>query len=311
MESNLHEDQQVNTEDVTISDIAMERRERAGKEIARGLPSFVEEIYYSQVAYTLARAYMPVAHVDAARLMQTLNDAYGLTVAKLDLSHLVKSNSDFVSTASERPIHELVEELWRSEGPVSFENGRFPTERNEFVPISAVHINFETIMTSVNGVGEVADLLAQEAVEMLWSAANAPKRWGQIKDRVKLRAYSTATLVDLGFPFEVLMNSGLRGFIDANVVAGRCFGGEMSAQLASDGFKAAPDQVIRCVLDDLILKVNGFDPRNGSSYESSVKFSVVGRSEYGTGHVMVTTELPFTLHVEFLEQLIGHVRDTT
>jgi hypothetical protein len=291
----------------SISELARERRSLAGREASRVLPSFVTEITQAEVRYTIDPLYLPVSFLDAGKLIRTLHEVYGLTLSSLDLSPLTKSGQGELSSLSELTGEELIARLLREGGAVGFNTGRFPTGPDDFVPIRTISFNYESVFTSVQGVGEIADLLAQSVVEILWACADASKRWEQIEPHVQVKVHGTGTLIDLGFPFERLMNPDLQVFLDANLAAGRGFGAEMSRLLARDDFRGAPEAVLTWALDDFTLRASRFDPRNGEAASSSVVFAVSTRSDYGSGRVLVTSELSSSAHIEFLGQLIASI----
>jgi hypothetical protein len=158
-------------------------------------------------------------------------------------------------------------------------------------------------------VGEIADLLAQAVAEIMWVAADAPKRWTQIEPHVQVKVHGTGTIVNLGVPFERVLNRVLRDFLDENLIRGRSFGADMAAVLARDDFRGAPDAMLTWALDDVRLKVSRFDRRNGDAVSSSILLSVSNRTDYGTGRVLITSELASSEHIELIRQLIDSLQE--
>jgi hypothetical protein len=120
---------------ISLSELARERRSLAGREAARALPEFVEDIVQAEVSYTIDPRYLPTDFLDADTLMKLMHEAYGLTLAPLDLSPLTKGGQGELAALSQLSAQELVSRLFRANGAISFENGRFPTSPDDFVPL--------------------------------------------------------------------------------------------------------------------------------------------------------------------------------
>lgn len=309
--SEFHADEVQDYEDVAlISEIARERKERASTQPPpRRLPEYVRAIKQSEVTYTLDPMHLPVANMDVGRLMRLVEEAYGLTLAKLDLAPLLAGGGqrEFAEISS-LTTEQLVSRILRTRnGEVQFEHGRMPTGPHDFVPIIRVVLNGEAVLAAVRGPSHEAELLVQEIAELVWVCSGARRTWAEIEPHVQLKGYGTGTLIDFG-SFEDLLHPSLTAFLDRDVVRGKKLGAKASALLATHGFAAPEDSVITWAVDDLYLVLNRFDQRSGAYYKSRLGFSVITRTGYRSGQVLVSSEMPYDAHIEMIEGLVDALK---
>jgi hypothetical protein len=285
-----------------ISEIARERRLAAERESTREKPAFLTGIEQSEILYTFRPLAMPYSTVDPVALSAKLEDIYGLRLARLDLSPLLNKMS------KDQVLHletsEALKAIVRApESQLRWEDGRFPL-RNDFVGIRGVSINFESILVVVAGVSEVAEVVAQEIVELMWRLSGAKKAWQDVQQGLMLTGYGTATRVDLGFASESLLAREFTDFLRDKLENGPSYARYMGRQATPD------EQSVVAVsgLDELHMKVSRFDPSAGNSSTSMVRFSVTARSDFRRGRMLVTTEMPFDKHMDFLGEIFDAIR---
>lgn len=297
----------VEAELVAISELAQERRERATPSLARALPDVIKSIHRAEVAYTIEPRWLPLPYVDVERLIARLKVVFGLSLDGPDISPLVPElpREELIALSP----FDAVGRLFRSRNClVVFRNGRFATGRDDFVPILSVRMTREQILVAVEGVGEVAELVVAEIVELLWECAGAPKRWDAIKPNVQLIGYATATYVDLGLEFETLLSPAVRKFMNDNVTDGERYADHVGDYLAHDDFGPPPGSFLRWAAEEIDFVLFRFDTRNGRRQQTALKFSVANRSSYGSGRLLVSSELPFHKHVACVAELAEALR---
>jgi len=277
-----------------------ERREHAVEESARPRPKFIETVDSSEVLYTFRPSAIPFRQVDIQHLNDWLQDQYAVRLADPDFSPLLtKISRDQLAQMDET---ELLRRLVReANAQLTWEDGRFPL-RDDFVPITSIGINFESIDVSVAGLSQVAEVIAREVLEAMWTLAGSKKSFADLQSAIQLVAYQTGTRLNLDHTTECLLNPGLIQFFDANLAIGNKYAASMGRTAVS------PDKLneqINAVaaIDDLTIHISRFNPTTGSAEDSNLRFSVMAKSDYRSGRVRVISELPYDQHVEFLASL--------
>jgi len=279
-----------------ISELARQRRDKAEREAARPRPEFIESVDRSEVFYALnAQGGIPYQLIDATSLVSSLAESYDLSLVNPDYGPLLREvgREGLSQMSQEEALQQLT---GQQDSSLSFENGRFPL-RDDFVIISAVDINFESIGVAVAGVSDIAEVVAQEIVELMWRIAGANKRWADLERLVIARGYSTTTRVNLGSGPEFLLNPALVEYLEAHLSGSDGFARYM-------GRMTSPSVgTIRAVaaLDDLILKVRRFNDQTGYSDEANLAFSVMTSTDYRTGFLSCSSLMPYDKHVELLQ----------
>jgi hypothetical protein len=291
-----------------ISELARETRERreiAVRESVRPRPKFIESVDMSEVLYVGRPPAFPLTLIDVAKLNEALRSQYQLEMADLDLSPLLtKLSRDQLARMDEV---ELLKRLAREpNAELKWVAGRFPL-RDDFVPIRMIEINFESILVSVAGVSQVAEVIAKEVLELMWQIAGTKKRFADLDPLMSLVAYGTGTRLNLDqAPESLLLNPALVQFLDANLAEGSKYAASMGrTRLSVD--RATTKISAVASLDDLVLRVSRFDPASGYAEQSSVKFSVTAQNDYGSGRLLVSSTLPYEEHVQFLVELFQAV----
>lgn len=287
-----------------ISELAQERRDAATAQLSRALPDVITSIHQTEIAYTFDPSAMPLSQVDADRLIEQLEAKFGLGLPTPDLGPLLQKLSK--EEVLELSAREAVAAILRSGpdgGVVNFENGKFSTGRDEFVPILGVSFNRERLHVSVRGIGAHAELLAAEMMELIWACTGSPKRWEALEQKLQIRGYATGTFVDLGTSFQEFLNPRLVSFVDEHVVDGKRFAAHADDFLAQDGFGPPPGAMLTWALGSVDLELFRFDQRNGRYGHTTLRFRVPTRSDYGGSRIHVSSELPFDVHVACIVEL--------
>jgi hypothetical protein len=285
-----------------ISAVAEQRRQQAQPVLERRLPEWILEVVRSEVAYTLNPRMLPIKQASFPILMRLLEEKYSMKFAPPDLGPF-RPNAPM---SPEELGSALMGQL--SDRHLRFENGRFPKSRNDFDVVESIRINQESILVSVQGISEIANLVVADVAEMIWVSTGVQKSWDEVKQGVQLIGYGTATLVDLGFPSENFIDVKFLDFIRSEMLSGKKFACEMARHSARHNFLASPSLSAIFGLDDLNLNFFTFDNVTGRSETVKFRFSVITRDSVGTGRLVVMSELPFDKHVECLEMLIGAMK---
>jgi hypothetical protein len=192
---------------------------------------------------------------------------------------------------------------------LNFKAGRYRVSDFEFIPILTVQINFESVHVAVRGISRVAESVAQELVETVSASAGASRSWAGIEPEVQLVGYATRTRVNLSpNAFEALLSPGFRVFLDEQITGGARYGAHAGAYNARHGLQPPPRAQLTAALDDVVLLLTLFDPDTGNSNQARLGFSVMTRSDYGSGIVSVSSQLPYELHIEMIGALIAALR---
>lgn len=293
-----------------MADAAQERQESTQREALRERPDFILDIEQSEVRYTLPLKFIPLEHVDFTAFARTMQEQWGLTLdvrsLKVDptVLHRLADESRSDDEAFESAVMKQV--LPDREISLVFRDGKYPLPQSEFVQILRVELNYEAVLVSVGGIGQVAEAIAQEVLERLNTAAGADRPWPLLAGEVLLVGHGTRTKVNLGSldAFERMLSPQLLSFLNSEVVEGRQFGAHAGGYHARHGLGPPPDSQVVVALDDLALKISSFDVSTGNSRESNMWFSVRSRGDIRSGIVSVSSELPYEIHEECLGKLI-------
>lgn len=286
------------------ADLARKRRESVEKEAQAPKPSFVTGVEHSEVVYNFHPAALPFVDVDPTVLSEQLKADYDLTLGRTDFSPLLKS------IAREQLLQmdeaEILRRLVRSRDTIlQFEGGRFPL-RNDFVPIRSVDVSWESILVRVGGVSRVAEVVAGEVIETMWRLAGAQKRWQDIQEHIQMIGYGTTTRVQLPFLAEKLMNPLLTRAFKDSLSTGSEYVREMGrVRRGNDGVET----IAVSTLDELHVEVSKFDPATGTNSQNLVRFSVIAKSDHGTGRLSISSHLPYELHIRWLSELFDALSD--
>jgi len=299
-----------------MADAAQERQESTQREALRERPDFILDIEQSEVKYTLPLKFIPLEHVDFTAFVRTMQEKWGMTLdvrsLKVDptvlhrLSDESKSNDEAFESAVMKQV------LPDREISLVFRDGKYPLPQSEFVQILRVELNYESVLVSVAGIGQIAEAIAQEVLERLNTAAGADRPWSVLADEVLLVGHGTRTKVNLGSPdaFERMLSPQLLSFLSEEVVQGRQFGAHAGGYHSRHELGPPPDSQVVVALDDLALKISSFDVSTGSHRESNMWFSVRSRGDYRSGIVSISSELPYEIHEECLGRLIQAIGST-
>jgi hypothetical protein len=297
-----------------VSQLAQEQAERRHAEAQRAAqrehPDFVLDIERSDVVYTLPPRFMPLEHVEFDKLRRLLHDKWGLTLdlSSLKLDAVLGPRSiEQVAGLSEDELMQLV--LRSGDPNIAFGAGKYPVSDFDFVPVLGVRLNYESVMVKVAGVSRVAEVVAAELVEAVSTSAGAARPWSDIEPHLQRVGYATATRINLGAPFEALLSTPTRRFLDEQMIDGPRYAAHMGYYHARPRLGPPPRAVCTYALDDLSLRFAWFDPETGVSTATNMKFSVTSKADYRSGIVLVWSELPYDIHVACLEQLIAGIRE--
>ena len=197
--------------------------------------------------------------------------------------------------------YKVLNQMIENREGLSFENGRYKISTNNFIPIVRITVTRERIHVVVQGRAEVADLVVAEVAEFIWLAGGVTKTWEDIRPAVQLIAYGTGTIVNLGFPFEHLMNDRITRFIEEQMIGGKRYAADMG--FVSQRRKSPTQPHMLYTLDEINILFHRFDLQTGRSEDSAFRLTVTDRDSRGTGVVLVTSELPFVEHVSCLQSL--------
>ena len=121
----------------------------------------------------------------------------------------------------------------------------------------------------------------------------------------------TATLVNLGGPFERLLSQELNAVIERDLVEGE-LGVEMGAQTPELDVETSKQRLTRrdkrfaeaiARLETLRLRVTVFDKRLQDSEDCQVLLDVRAKGDFSRNRVVVRSELDFERHVALVERL--------
>lgn len=278
-----------------ISAVAAKRRREAQAALERPLPAWLLEIMQTEIIYTINPRMLPVKVASFTALLELLREKYGV--------RFVLPPPGPIRTEARLSEEEIGAALLRADERVRFEHGKFMRTSTDFDVIRSININNESIHVVVQGVSETAELVVAEVAEVLWAAAGAERRWDQIKTGVHLIGYATATLVDLGFPFERILATEFREFFREQMMQGKRYAYETAPRSARHQFEVSPTLTAVWALDEVIVKLFLFDSVTGRSETTRLQIGVTRRDLMGTGRVRVYSELPFQKHIECLQAM--------
>ncbi|NUK57932.1 hypothetical protein HRW10_11645 [Streptomyces lunaelactis] len=240
-------------------------------------------------------------------MIEIMHDTYGARLAQLNVAPLLNkfSGEQIAHMCTDDALKELMRAK-DSDVVIRFEGGKFPIQY-DFVPLLSMEFNFESITARVAGQSVVADVVAKEFAEMIWTSCGVTKRWDKISEKLQMIAYATATKINLGFPLEELLSNSVRIFLKEQALAGNKFAAEMGTLSARHSFGKSGNVSVVSFVDEIHIAFKKFDQETGRSEDNLMRFSVTARDEYGTGIVNVSSHLSYGQHVEFLEQLRKYV----
>ncbi|KZF06687.1 hypothetical protein A2J03_24125 [Rhodococcus sp. EPR-157] len=284
-----------------LTELARERRQKAEEESRRSKPAIIESVTQSEVVYSFDPAAVPYTQFDISALNAKLEELYSITLSEdLDFGPLLKRFQP--KQLHELGQEELLRRLARASGSAfAWTDGQFPT-RDDYVPIRSIRCNFESILVSVAGQSQVAEVVAQEVLEALWEAAGVKKKWSDLKRKVLLTGYGTRTRLNLGKSFEDTVNPEFLGYLRSNMVDGQNFAYFMGRQ---EGNSTHTGLMAAVMLDSLTFKIAGFNSLSGRAEDHELQFEVTRQSDYGTGRIVASSGLPYDHHEKLMIGLFG------
>ena len=287
---------ELETDPITL--LALQRRQDAEAQSLRPRPDFIDSIERTSVSYTFDPSALPYKHVDAIRLNSEIESRYGSQL-EADFSPLLSSmdEKDFGLLGQDERLQKLTK---TSKSSLQWSGGRFPL-RDDFVGINLIFINRERIVVSVSGVSQVAETIAKEIIEIMWSISGSKKTYADVEKLLQLKAFTTQTRLLLGFGPERLLNKSLINFLNAQLASGANYAASMGKIKQNYTFDSSLSAVVS--LDDLTIRVAKFDAISGYYEPCEIQFSVTAQSDYNTGRILAITEMPYEEHVELLENL--------
>lgn len=298
-----------------VAQSSRQRQESTQREARRERPAFILAVDHSEVAYTLNPKFLPLAHIDSDAFMGALEKKWGLVLdpssVKLDPTVLQRIANEEHSTDDAFGRAVVKHALQTSQPKLSFYRGKYPVSKSEFFEIPRVTLTYETILVSASGISQIAEAVAQEILELVNAAAGADRRWETLAGEVQVAGYATRTKVDLGSEtaFEHLLSPTLLAFIKDHVEAGEQLGAHAGGYYARNQLGPAPKPIVSVGLDDLTLRISNYDDVTGQARQSNLRFSVMTRSELRSGHVSVSSELPYDVHEKCIGGLITAIGD--
>lgn len=295
-----------------IEQEAEKRRNAVREKLKKAPPKIIKSIVKSEVFLTMNPRLLPLRLVDPNKLSQILKDKYMLsfdppdydaeTIQRLGIDPRTLSDENLLAITL-RPPH----------SQANFKDGRFPASPRDFVDINRLGFSRENILVDVAGRTDVAEVVIAEVFEILWEASGVIKPWDspEVQDNIQLKAYGTQTKVALGADANTLINNLVVKYLDESINKGKKFGASMGSYSSYDDFEA--DQTKTCVwtLDELKIKVHCLSQITGRLETADICFNVTTKDEQGRGIVDVSTQLPFDIHVRFVQDLVTSLKKET
>lgn len=294
------ENQKATVEALALSPHGEQRREELAKRLAVPLPDFVLSIEQAEVVFTIEPPQLPYAQADLKLLAGHMKRCYNLTFKPSKYSLALLESKD------EAEMLEQARTLLQEDGEsteIEFTDGRYVISPRDFVPIRSVTLNREAVHVSVRGQGIVAENIAKETVEALWSSTGTAKPWEDIKPFVQMISYGTATKVNLGIPLESFLSPALGNLLRTDAASPDGYARRMVGRSARDQFKPPKEAVATWTVDDITIFLHVFNTQSGRSEQSQFRLTVRTRDEEGSGIFAAVSELPLTEHIEFLERI--------
>jgi len=276
-----------------LSRVAEQRRVAAKKELERKPPEMVRSILKSEVFYKIAIRSFPFSQIDFAELADRLNTTYRLTWDRPQVPGVPHDLLD----------GDLARLLQDAGSTLRFRNGVFPTGRNQVVPIFTVLLDRETLLVNVGGVSKVAELVAQEVFEFVWSSIGSQKKWDEVAEDIISMGYATSTRVDLGVPLKALLSQSVVDALNRSFVDGERFVDHMGEFSKRHGFNPPPESMAVWNAQEITLRFNRFDVTTGLGHEADFTLNVGIRDDIGSSIVQVTSLMPYEAHVRALQLL--------
>lgn len=284
---------------------AERRRKDAAEKAKVPLPSYIKSVESTSVTYTFNPKILPFSLVDPKKLSENLKGKYKLRFKRPAIDpNVMKQLGIDPSNVTEDVMFTL---LIDTEDPrLIFENGRYPTGPNSFVPIETVAFTDQNVLAKVSGVTEVAQVVIEDSFNLFWEASGGAKRWhsDDIQDNVHLVSFRTTTKADVAGNVRGLLNGGLCDYLDKNVAKEVCLGARMSAYSRYEDFKPSENLAATWSFDELSIQVHVFNTITGRSETSVINIDTRFKDERGRGIVEITTDLPFDDHVKLVEALV-------
>jgi hypothetical protein len=284
-----------------IGELARARRERVVEASAAPQPEWLESIQAGEITYTFRPSALPFRQMDPQAFIHALKDAYRLTVDRLDLSPLLEQIT--IQELGHLDEREVLDHLVRApRGSLRLSTGKF-AQRSEFYPIKFVTVDFESISVQIAGPTVIAETIARDVAEMMWAAVGVTKQWPAIEPALMLIAYGTTTRVLLPDNSNLLLNPGLRNFLETSLNQGPTFARDFAGKPAPSGEPRGAIHAVPC-FDSLSIRIGVLNLATGYDAEASLDFDVSATSDHGSGRVMVTSQLPYERHVALLDKLV-------
>jgi hypothetical protein len=158
----------------------------------------------------------------------------------------------------------------------------------------------------VKGRSDAAELIAKECWEILWEIANdqVPKTFEELQSEgLQLLRYANTTSVNLKSNPKGLLSEKFNEFLKKKVSTPDGYAAKMIAntEKAHKGKVKMPSEPIY-YLQDMQINVNIPTP-SGSAREAPIMFNVRRRSDENTNSITISSQLPYSDHVNFVEEI--------
>ncbi|MBM9606255.1 hypothetical protein [Desulfopila inferna] len=284
---------------------AERRREEAAKKANVPLPSTIVAINNTQVTYTIDPVMLPFTQLDGVKLKKILAEKFMLKFRMPEYNpHNLAALGVSADNLTEESIFKF---LLRSSSPqLVFENGRYPTGPDSFVPVELVAFSKESIIAKVNGVTEVAMAITADSFNAFWESTGVVKKWDsdETQNALQMVSFGTSTKVKVNGDVKQFLSGNLCKYFNENVNEKEKIASKINTYSVYDNFKPNKNIIGSWSFEELELQIHTFNSTTGLSETSPIRISTQTKDERGRGIVRISSALPYDDHVKMIESIM-------
>lgn len=287
-----------------LSQYAQRRRDEAEAKESVAAPAHLDKVERSTIIYECRESALPLSQVDGVELVEKLAKIYNLELEPVTTGDLVKQySSEHLGRLSPADTLALVLKK-ESAKQATFSRGRFPL-KNDFVSIQTVSISRYRLGVAVEGPSYIAETVAEEVAELLWTIVGSRKGFADIESDILGKIYHSVTRIRLPNQPEDLLSTPLKRFIDEHLLDNERYAERMRTNAGDQGRTAA---VVR--LQNLWLTIKTMNLTSGLPDTQQLAIDVAVHADVGAKLVRISSAMKFEEHMRMIESLLTELDQT-
>jgi hypothetical protein len=246
---------------------------------------------------------LPVAQANAQTFIDLIGKTLKATLGEELRALLTRNQVDLTDISLKRLDRMMPMSIGFSDGTIEYDQmGKRTYVQLTGITISAVS---EYLRIGVRGTSDDAEKALGKVYECVYEAAGMKSQWADGREKIVAKGYATATIETLDAGLDKVLAPGVAGLFNTQNFAAKGFDSALGSQPINKETGQPFIRSCRAVLKLGTLDVNviRLDDETGYRYDSTIRISPVTKSDAGLGRYIVTSELEYNKHKEFVTLL--------